>query len=211
MHQQEVAAPRNSCLLALSREGGWRRSVVLSEPLMPVHPPGPRLISRVPLNFVRRGRSHERRRSPVAALSLTSMIDFLVVTVVFLLTTFSAASECPPDKRVTVPRASNAIEMIDAPLVMAWADRLAVDGSPAGNTHAVLVDGRTRRLDDLFNLLSAKRRIWKQIHPDTEFPGVAVLEVDQDVPMVVVKSLFQTAAYAGYPTISFMVHQGIGK
>jgi penicillin-binding protein 2 len=40
-----------------------------------------------------------------------------------------------------------------------------------------------------------------------EFPGVVVLEIDQDVQAVVVKSVFQTAAFAGYPRVSFMVNK----
>jgi len=38
-----------------------------------------------------------------------------------------------------------------------------------------------------------------------EFPGVVILQIDQDVQAIVVKSVFQTAAFAGYPNISFMV------
>ena len=49
--------------------------------------------------------------------------------------------------------------------------------------------------------------MWKQLHPGKDFPGVVVLQVDQDVPAVVVKSCFQTAAFAGYPNVSFMVNQ----
>jgi hypothetical protein len=56
-------------------------------------------------------------------------------------------------------------------------------------------------------VLVARRTIWKQLHPDKPFPGALVLPIDQDVPSVVVKSLFHTAAHAGYPTISFMVER----
>ena len=49
------------------------------------------------------------------------------------------------------------------------------------------------------------RELWKQINPGRPFPGVAVLQVDRKVPALVVKSVFQTAALAGYPSISFMV------
>ena len=35
--------------------------------------------------------------------------------------------------------------------------------------------------------------------------GVVVLAIDQGTPAVVVKSVFQTAAFAGYPNVSFMV------
>ena len=39
-----------------------------------------------------------------------------------------------------------------------------------------------------------------------EFPGVVVLQIDQDVQAIVVKSVFQTAAFAGFPNVSFMVN-----
>jgi hypothetical protein len=32
-----------------------------------------------------------------------------------------------------------------------------------------------------------------------------VLQIDQDVQAVVVKSVFQTAVFAGFPNVSFMV------
>ena len=58
----------------------------------------------------------------------------------------------------------------------------------------------------MFAVLSAKRALWKQLHPGDTFPGAVVLQVDQDTPAIVVKSVFQTAALAGYPSVSFMVH-----
>ena len=54
-------------------------------------------------------------------------------------------------------------------------------------------------------MLKAKREVWKQLHPGKEFPGVVVLQIDQDVQAIVVKSVFQTAAFSGYPNVSFMV------
>jgi biopolymer transport protein ExbD len=41
--------------------------------------------------------------------------------------------------------------------------------------------------------------------PNRQFPGVVVLQIDKKVPALVVKSVFRTAAEAGYPHVSFMV------
>ena len=60
-------------------------------------------------------------------------------------------------------------------------------------------------MKELFNLLKAQRELWASNRPGKPFPGVVVLQIDQDVPAVVVKSVFQTAAFAGYPNVSFMV------
>ena len=160
----------------------------------------------VPLKFVQKKVQGLGHRSTNASLSLTSMIDFLVVTVVFLLMTFSASGETPITRGVHLPKAENTMDMIDAPIVAVTGSLILVDGAPAGNTRAIEESKRLQRIDELFNLLKGKRETWKQARPGKEFPGVVVLQVDQDVQAVVVKSVFQTAAFAGYPNVSFMVN-----
>lgn len=173
---------------------------------MPVHEPGRRLMHFVPLNFVHKKVTGHGSRSTNAGLSLTSMIDFLIVVVVFLLMTFSASGETPPAKGIRLPQAENTLDMIDAPMVAINGSQILVNGSPAGNTRAIEDGKRLARIDELFNVLKGQREVWKQLHPGKEFPGVVVLQVDQEVPAVVVKSTFQTAAFAGYPNVSFMVN-----
>ncbi len=174
---------------------------------MTISQPERRLMHFVALPFVRKKATGGGRRSSNANLSLTSMIDFLIVVVVFLLMTFSASSETPPAKGLTLPQAENTLDMIDAPMVAINGSQILVDGSAAGNTHAIEDNKRLSRIDELFNILKGKREVWKQLHPGKDFPGVVVLQVDQEVPAVVVKSCFQTAAFAGYPNVSFMVNQ----
>jgi biopolymer transport protein ExbD len=159
----------------------------------------------VPLEFVKKKVVGHGNRAVSANLSLTSMIDFLVVTVVFLLMTFSATGEVPVAKGVTLPKAENTMDMIDAPIVAINGSQVLVDGAAAGNTRAIEDSKRMQRIDELFNILKSKRELWKQLHPGKDFPGVVVLQVDQDVQAVVVKSVFQTAAFAGFPNVSFMV------
>jgi biopolymer transport protein ExbD len=172
---------------------------------MTIQQPGRRLMHHVPLKFVQKKISGGGHRSTNASLSLTSMIDFLVVTVVFLLITFSASGETAMPKGVKLPDAENTLDMIDAPMVAITGSLILVDGNPAGNTRAIEDSKRLQRVDELFNMLKAKREVWKQLHPGKEFPGVVVLQIDQDVQAIVVKSVFQTSAFAGYPNVSFMV------
>jgi biopolymer transport protein ExbD len=173
---------------------------------MTVQQPGRRLMHHVGLKFVAKRVSGGGHRATNASLSLTSMIDFLVVTVVFLLMTFSASGETPVSRGVNLPKAENTVDMIDAPIVAVTGSQVMVDGSPAGNTRAIEDAKRLQRVDELFNILKSKRELWRQTHPGKEFPGVVVLQVDQDVQAVVVKSVFQTSAFAGYPNVSFMVN-----
>jgi len=173
---------------------------------MTIQEPGRRLMHFVPLKFVKKRVTGGGHRATNAALSLTSMIDFLVVTVVFLLITFDASGEKPPYKGVTLPAAENTLDMINAPTVAVTGSLILVEGVAAGNTRAIEDSKRLQRIDELFNLLKGKRELWKQLNPGRDFPGVVVLQVDQDVQAIVVKSVFQTAAFAGYPNVSFMVN-----
>jgi len=173
---------------------------------MPIQMPGRRLMRHVGLEFVQSKVEGGGHRSTNANLSLTSMIDFLVVTVVFLLMTFSASGETPIAAGLTIPKAENTLDMIDAPMVAVVGSQILVDGSPSGNTRSVEESDRMQRIDELFNILKAKRELWKQTHPNKEFPGVVMLQIDQNIKAVIVKSVFQTAAFAGFPNVSFMVN-----
>jgi biopolymer transport protein ExbD len=173
---------------------------------MPIAEPGRRLMGHIGLEFVAKKVAGGGHRSTNASLSLTSMIDFLVVTVVFLLMTFSASGETPIAKGLNMPKAENTLDMMDAPMAAIVGSQVLVDGAPAGNTRAVEESDRMQRMDELFNVLKAKRELWKQTHPNKDFPGVVLLQIDQNVKAVVVKSVFQTAAFAGFPNVSFMVN-----
>ena len=173
---------------------------------MAIQAPTRRLMHHVGLEFVAKKASGGGKRPTSAALSLTSMIDFLVVTVVFLLMTFSASGETPVAAGLTIPKAENTLDMVDAPIVAVVGSQILVDGAPAGNTRAVEEGDRMQRIDELFNILKAKRELWKQTHPNKDFPGVVMLQIDQNIKAVIVKSVFQTAAFAGFPNVSFMVN-----
>lgn len=161
----------------------------------------------VPLKFVQKRISGGGHRATSASINLTSMIDFLITIVVFLLMTFSASGEIPIDKNVKLPKAENTVDMVDAPMIAINGNQVVVDGTAAGSTRAIEEAGRMQRVDELFNILKSKRELWKATNAGKPFPGVCVLQVDQNVPALVVKSVFQTAAFAGYPNVSFMVGQ----
>ncbi len=177
---------------------------------MAIHEPGRRLMHHVPLRFVRKRVEGGGGHSVSAALNLTSMIDFLVTIVVFLLMTFSASGEIPVDKSVKLPKAENTMDMLDAPMVAINGRQILVDGHPAGSTGAIEDQGKMQRIDELGAFLKTRREQWKTLNPgksSKDFPGVCVLQVHETVSALVVKSVFQTAALSGYPNVSFMVGQ----
>jgi biopolymer transport protein ExbD len=177
----------------------------------PISVPGRRLLHHIPLKFVRKKVAGGGGRALNTEIPLIPFIDFLLCIVLFLLASFSASGELPVDKNVKLPNAQNVLDMVEAPMVAITGTQILVDGVPAGSTRAIEEANRLQRIDELTNILKNKRELWKQIHPDKPFPGVAILQVDQKVPALVVKSVFQTAAFAGYPNISFMVVRLGGK
>jgi hypothetical protein len=130
----------------------------------------------------------------------------LLVTVLFLLNSFSASAECP-ERPSKITAAVNVEAMLEAPMVSVGQGTILVDGIAAGSARAIVEGGRMTRLDELGHLLEQKRALWKSVQPNKPFPGVVVLQIDHDVPAVVVKSVFQTAVSAGYPSVSFMVQK----
>ena len=183
----------------------WWSSVKPNHHAHVIHQPGKRLMRDVPLKFVWNKVVGIGGRGVSANLNLVSFIDFLVVTVIFLLMSFSASGEMTVDKNVKLPKAENVEDIVDAPMVAVNGNQILVDGVQAGSTRAVEELGRLQKIDELFNILKNKRELWKQVQPNKPFPGVCILQVDQNVPALVVKSVFQTAAFAGYPNVSFMV------
>lgn len=172
-----------------------------------IHKPGRRLLHKIPLKFVWKKVSGHANRSPNANLNLTAYIDFLLVTVIFLLTTFNASGQASVDESIKLPKAENAEDVIDAPMVAVNSNQVFVDGQLAGSTRAIEELGRMQKVDELFTMLKSRRENWKTLQPDKPFPGVVILQIDENVPAIVVKSVFQTAAYAGYPNVSFMVQK----
>src|SRR5688572_21911632 len=178
----------------------------------PISVPGRRLLHGLPLEFVQKKAAGGGGRSVNTEIPLIPFIDFLLCIVLFLLASFSATGELPVDKNVKLPSAANAIDMSEAPIVAVTTTQILVDGMPAGSTRAIMEANRMQKVEELAEILKNKRELWKQIHPSPNepFPGNVILQVDRRVPALVVKSVFQTAAFAGYPAVSFMVSR-MGK
>ncbi|MEM9693201.1 MAG: AgmX/PglI C-terminal domain-containing protein [Myxococcota bacterium] len=61
-----------------------------------------------------------------------------------------------------------------------------------------------RRVDELFEALRSVRAKWKATHPSQVFPGEVQIGVSNETEGVVLKSVFQTCAYAGFPRIELV-------
>jgi len=177
----------------------------------PISVPGRRLLTHLPLEFVRKKVAGGGGKAVNHEIPLIPFIDFLLCIVLFLLASFSASGELPLDKSIKLPSAENVEDMKEAPLVAITGTQILVDGSPAGSVRAIEDANRLQKVEQLFDILKAKRELWTQVNPGKPFPGICILQVDEKVPALIVKSVFQTAAFAGYPNVSFMVRRRGGE
>jgi hypothetical protein len=88
------------------------------------------------------------------------------------------------------------------PRIRVQGSEIQLDEKPAGSTRVIEDMGRMQKLDDLFDQLKAQRELYKSANPNQTFPGRATIGLPPEASVLVFKSVFQTAAYAGYPFLS---------
>ncbi len=122
-------------------------------------------------------------------------------------TTARPSAAATPWPRVSLPFAEHVLPMNDAPVVVVDGKSVLVDGEVVGDVSPILASHRIQRIDGLFARLRATREAWHAAHTDQPFHGECDLVLDASTPASVVKSVFQTAAFAGYPFPSFVVRK----
>jgi hypothetical protein len=91
------------------------------------------------------------------------------------------------------------------PVVSVSGGKIHLDGAAVDDPSAIVAAGRPQRVDGLWNPLKAAREQWRAAHPGAPFPGVVLFAFDKSAPALVVKSVFQTAAFVGFPNAQFAV------
>jgi hypothetical protein len=122
-----------------------------------------------------------------------------------------AAIAAPSAEDLRWPFSANAGPLDEEAATVAIEDgTITVEGEPAGTTKEVEDFGKLKKIDGVFDRLKELREAWKMMRPMTPFPGRVALRITLGTPMIVVKSAFQTAAFAGYPNLGFVVRTGPG-
>lgn len=117
------------------------------------------------------------------------------------------ATATPRGKSTWLPRAQNgAPESIEGvPLLSVDGSSLLIDGLRIGELSESLRNGRTTRLDPLFEALRSRREGWLTTHPGEAWPGVVTYVFHPETSAAVVKSVVLTSGYAACPNGSFLV------
>ena len=178
---------------------------------MPINTPGRQLLQHIPLKFVAKKAGGHGGKGVYASLNLTSMIDFLVIIVVFLLMSFAASGELLSIQRgLTLPDASATTDIERAPIVAVGKEVVTLDGKRMTDVPSLLRDAGTAgdwRIENLVVELDTLRRNWAIVHPREPFPGAVVLQADKSTDFRVIKKVMYSAAQAGYANISFAVNR----
>ncbi|MBK8943339.1 MAG: hypothetical protein IPM79_38495 [Polyangiaceae bacterium] len=118
-----------------------------------------------------------------------------------------ARSDPPRELDVETARAAEDEPGEQHPIVELEGSGLRLDGKSLASTSAIARGTAPSKIEELYQALKVRREGWKQAHPGATFPGVVGIRIVGGLSVVVFKSVFQTAAYAGYPYVSV---QGLG-
>ena len=142
----------------------------------------------------------QSKRTLLAALSLTAMVDMFAVLVIFLLQSFSASPELVISKGVKLPEAVSGSQIKDAPFLALAEDGLFFNQELLGSVQEVL-----KNPDKLMLRLSTARKLWQKNRPDKDFPGEIHLQADRSVPSTTIGKIMEIISQAHYYSIQLAV------
>lgn len=177
---------------------------------MAIHKPGRVLIHNVPLKFVRNRVIGGGRKATDTGIVLVPFIDFLIVLVVFLLSTSGKEVISTQGSDISLPDASNVLDIEDAPVVAINESVVLFEANRVADTASLAEEAALERIEELVEILETQKRNWSILRPGQEFTGTVIVMADKGVDYRVVKKVMFSAAQAGYANISFAVNNAGG-
>lgn len=154
----------------------------------------------------------KRRKSKVFDLDITSLLDILVILLVFLLRSYNSSGVVlNVPKGVELPRSESASLNTTGVMVQVapdkiWVDdKLIIDNSENGGASA----RSDRRIIPLYNELVRKKneiKLVEKTSPNADkFSGNINLIIDKSIKYTYMKKLMLTCAEAGFKSYKFIV------
>jgi biopolymer transport protein ExbD len=151
-----------------------------------------------------RTRGKRQKKEKVSELDITSLLDVLVILLVFLLKSYSATGELAKiPKGVTLPKSdsqtlNNPGVIVQASKSQIWVDDKEIEGQNIN-----------QKITNLYNILESKKQtvqnIQKSAKNAVKFTGKVNLVLDKDIKYNYLRSILKVAADAGYQTYQFIV------
>ena len=137
--------------------------------------------------------SERSRRSIVADLLLTALIDAFSILVIFLLMSFSSTGEILyMGKGMELPKAAKGEMLERHPVVK------VDDGR-------IFLEEKEVTADQLTAALLEQRQRFQETHPGEEFPGVLTIQGDRRLEYEILNGIVLASSQAGYSDIKFAV------
>ncbi len=174
---------------------------------MPIKKPGRVLLHHVPLQFVRNRVVGGGRKSVDSGIILVPFIDFLIVLVVFLLTSFGnqviAQSQ---DDKLRLPDGVHTTALEEAPVVAINQLIVMFEGRKVADNAELNSTEETQPIEQLIRDLEVYQRNWEQIHPGEAYHSTVVVQADQNVDYRVIRKVMASTAAAMYANVAFAVN-----
>lgn len=154
------------------------------------------------LQAVRRAR-RRRTRSSRLILAVSLPVGLVTVTLLLVFPGFSPFRARPQEDLPPQAREASTPPP-EPPMVRIHDGAVELDGVSLARTEGI---DRIQRIEPLYGALQ-RRRHEEMASPSGAPPGRLLLAIDAAERAVVVKSVFQTAVFAGYPDVAFLLADG---
>lgn len=170
---------------------------------MPIKKPGKRPFAPWLKNNKNLKKGH--KKSSVADLLLTPLIDMFVILVVFLIMNFSATGELVQlSKDIRLPKAETVSELDRAPIIQISSNTVAIEGVKVGESDEILKDPDLR-IPGLTDKLQEMRKVDEMMHPGQPFRGEIIINCDRDIDFKLVRKVMFACSDAGYTKFNYAV------
>ncbi|TNE95475.1 MAG: hypothetical protein EP326_15115 [Deltaproteobacteria bacterium] len=157
-----------------------------------------------------------RRKKEVLDLDITSLLDILVIMLVFLLKSYNSSGVVlNVPKGVLLPISdsqmvnSTGVNIQVSPDTIWVDDKMILTVKEMNQRPGSVLDQGRRRIIPLYNELVSKKNTIKRIEKSasgaTEFSGIANLIIDKSMKYSFIKKVMYTCAEAGFKKYKFVV------
>lgn len=151
------------------------------------------LVSQMAAQSVIRPIGNRTKKTIIADLLLTALIDAFSILVIFLLMSFSSSGELLfISKGQELPKASYAASLERNTLVKIENEK-------------IFVEDQEVTMASVVGVLLEVRKQWAQLHPGQEFPGILTIQADRRIKYEQLSQVIQASSHAGFSDIKFAV------
>lgn len=153
-----------------------------------------------------------RKKKGLVEVDITSLLDILVILLVFLLRSYNSGITVNVPQGITLPKSDSQVVNTFGVKIQVSQNKIWVDDKEIMDTEQLperLYDQGGRRIIPLFNELVDKKKeiqlVAKSSKNAAPFSGIVNLVVDKSLKYTYIKKLLYTSASAGYRKYKFVV------